>query len=684
MNAIKHTQSAWTRPYLEQQLTRAERLVQEDPNSEVSWAILGEACMNLKRWDDAIAAFKKSQSLSEKPEISDYHLSFAYFMKEEWQQGWEYYEARIPMNKTEDYPDYPNKRWSGEDLTGKRVLVLPEQGIGDNIQMLRYVSVLRERCASLLFPQSINLNFVINQIVKPEEIVPLNDLREGQYDYYISVMSLPLALGLMRPEQTTHLVPFLKPNEEKNREWRQKLSHLKGLKVGVIWGGNPKSGNDPNRSLDGRLYRRLAEVPGVQIVALQYREGRYPLVLEERDFFSYDACREVGPWEDLVGAVSACDVFISIDTSAAHLAGSLGLPVWVLLPWNSDFRWVDRGLTSPWYPKHRLFRCPEINDWPNLLETVAEALAEEVRQRAINVAQVPTLEELRSTFTYTQNANLILQTNEFNKVVRGKHGYFICNEFDRIISRSMIKYGEFAEATVDFYKSALYYECVAIEVGSFFGNHTLPIANIVGKMGHVYAFEAIKAFYHMLCGNLAINSLTQVDAYNIPVGAEEKNVLISEIQLDREFNYGGIDLRKFPAGTQTKQVTLDGFFFSKPEAEQLKRLDLLVADVNGMEADVLTGARKLIEKFSPLLYLGSNFQPFTSATIQTAWSLDYNLYWHAPRMYNPKNDASAKENIFEGKMLVNLIGIHKKHGVHPTLKLVLRADEYPQKRVING
>lgn len=680
MNAIKHTQSAWTRPYLEQNYASAKRLVEKEPESEKAWALLGDCCMNLKKWDEGLAAFEQCRAVSTKLETLAYTMAYAYFMLGEWEKGWTNYEFRIPSNLEGDYPEYPNKRWSNEDLSGKRVLVLPEQGIGDNLQMFRYIKVLRERCSSLLFPLSTNLNFVVEQLFKTEEIVPLNELHEGQYDLYISTMSLPKALGLMRPEQTSNLVPYLKVSEEKVQAWKIKLSHLKGLKVGLVWGGNPKSGNDPNRSLDGRLYRRLAEVPGVQLVALQFREGRYPLPLEERNFFAYDAGREVGPWEELAGAIAACDVFISIDTSAAHLAGSLGIPTWVLLPWNEDFRWSGDPHSTPWYPTHRLIRCPEINDWPNLLETVAESLAEEVENRGIQVSEVPSLDQLQAAFSYSKSANLVLETNEFNKVVKGKHGYFICNEYDRVIGRSMLKYGEFAESTVDFYKSTLHYECTAIEVGSFFGNHTIPLANFVGKMGRVYSFEAIRSFYYMLCGNLAMNSINHVEAYNIPIGDQEKEVLISEIQLDREFNYGAIDLRKFPVGRPTMMTTLDKFFLDRPKNEQPKRVDLLVADVNGMEAEVLSGAKDLLNQYTPLLYLGSNFPAFSPATIQTAWNLDYNVYWHVPRMYNPKNDANVTENIFEGKVLVNLIGIHKKHGIHQKLPLVRRVDEFPQRK----
>ncbi|MGF1571591.1 MAG: FkbM family methyltransferase, partial [Sumerlaeia bacterium] len=661
--------------------TTAKRLVAKKPEDVSALALLSEACVNLKKYDEALQIFDLLQQLSTNKENYEFNKAFCYFHQGDWVSGWDFYENRIAANTSNDYQEHPNTRWSGEDLTGKRVLVLPEQGIGDNIQMFRYVQVLREKCAQILFPKSANLKFVVEQVFKPEEILPEPELREGQYDYYIYTMSLPKALGIHTPQAASKLVPYLQLPAAKATEWKQKLSALKGLKVGVVWGGNPKSGNDPNRSLDGRLYRRLAEIPGVQLVALQYREGRYPLILEERDFFSYDAGREVGPWEDFAGAVAACDVFISIDTSGAHLAGSLGLPTWLLLPWNADFRWsTSGGESSPWYSNHRLFRCPDINDWPNLLEEVAEKLTQQVQMRGINADSIPTLQQLQSNFNYSKNANIVLETNEFNKVVKGKHGYFICNEFDRIIGRSLIKYGEFAESTVDFYKSVLYHECVAIEVGSFFGNHTVPLAHLVGKMGKVYSFEAIKAFYYMLCGNIAMNSLTQIEAHNLPIGDEERQILISDLQLDRNFNYGAIDIRKFPLGEPARLTTLDAFFMNRPGYAPLKRLDLLVADVNGMEAEVLTGAKQLIQKFQPYLYLGSNFQPFTPKTIQTAWELDYNVYWHVPRMFNPKNDANVAENIFEGKVLVNLIGIHKKHGFHHRLPLVKSALEYPHRK----
>ncbi|MDX1971480.1 MAG: hypothetical protein SFY68_03005, partial [Candidatus Sumerlaeia bacterium] len=457
MPAAKHSQTAWSRAYLEQNYLRAQETVKEHPNEAGAWSQLLEATMNLKKFEEARVAAERALELL-KPEMPDlekvrtgllYNMAYLHFEMRDWSKAWGLYENRIPCNTNDDYKEFPNKRWNGEDLTGKRVFLLPEQGIGDNIMMFRFVAPLRERCERIFFPYTQNLKFIVEQTFRPEEMVRPDQLGEGDYDYYIHGMSLPLAMGCTTPESVTPYVPFLKPDEQKLQEWRSKLSLLKGLKVGVIWGGNIKSGNDCNRSLDPRLLRRLAEVPGVQLVALQYREGRYPLPLEERDFISYDASHEVGPWEDLVGAAMACDVFLTIDTSAGHLLGSIGHPTWLMLQYNSDYRWSAAEETSPWYPNHRLFRCPDVNDWSSVMESVAKALQEKINALGIEVSSVPSLEQLQARFDYKKNANLILGTNQENQIVKGKHGYFICNSFDRIIGRSMIKYGEYSENTVE-------------------------------------------------------------------------------------------------------------------------------------------------------------------------------------------------------------------------------------------
>ncbi len=688
MLAAKHSQTAWSRAYLEQNYLRAQELIAAHPNEPAAWTQVLEASMNLRKLEEARTAAERVFELMklDSPEAEKarygflYNLSYLYFELKDWKKAWELYENRIPCNANEDYKEFPNKRWNGEDLTGKRVFLLPEQGIGDNIMMFRFVAPLRARCERIFFPYTQNLKFIVEQVFLPEELVRPDQLGEGDYDYYLHGMSLPLAMGCTTPESVTPYVPFLKTHEAKVLEWKQKLSVLKGLKVGVIWGGNIKSGNDCNRSLDPRLLRRLAEVPGVQLVALQYREGRYPLPLEERDFISYDASHEVGPWEDLIGAVSACDVFLTIDTSAGHLLGSIGYPTWLMLQYNSDYRWSAAEESSPWYPNHRLFRCPDVNDWSSVLETIAAELEQKTREHNLDISSVPTLAQLQARFDYKKNANLILGTNQENQIVKGKHGYFICNSFDRIISRSMIKYGEYSENTVEFFQSVLHYECVVIEVGSFFGNHTVPLANAVGKSGRVYAFEPIHAFYYMLCGNIAINNLTQVDAQMIPIGDTERKAPISPIQLDRNFNYGGIDIRKFPFGYEAQMKTLDGIFIKEDEKQNLKRLDLVVIDVNGMEAEVLKGSKQLLEKYTPHIYLGNNFPKFSPATIRAAEELGYNLYWHIPKMYNPANDAQVKENIFEGMVTVNMIGVHKKYPINTRLQRVSNPEEYPQRK----
>ncbi|MDX1971976.1 MAG: FkbM family methyltransferase, partial [Candidatus Sumerlaeia bacterium] len=145
-------------------------------------------------------------------------------------------------------------------------------------------------------------------------------------------------------------------------------------------------------------------------------------------------------------------------------------------------------------------------------------------------------------------------------------------------------------------------------------------------------------------------------------------------------NYGGIDIRKFPFGYSTPMRTLDNFFLKEDEKQHPKRVDLVVIDVNGMEAEVLNGAKRLLEKYTPHLYLGNNFAQFSPATIRAAEEIGYNLYWHIPKMYNPSNDAQVKENIFEGMVTVNLIGVHKKYPVNMRLQRVRGPEEYPQRK----
>ncbi len=172
-------------------------------------------------------------------------------------------------------------------------------------------------------------------------------------------------------------VPYLKPDEQRLKFWRERLSTLKGFKVGVVWRGNPKHKNDRNRSMTPAQYAGFLDLPGVSVVNLQ-KDARVDEIAAlgvKKDSF-LDPAPDMGNFEDTAALVSCLDLVISVDTSVCHLAGALGKPVWTLLPFAPDWRWLLERNDTPWYPSMRLFRQPQTGDWQSVVSVVRQALSQ--------------------------------------------------------------------------------------------------------------------------------------------------------------------------------------------------------------------------------------------------------------------------------------------------------------------
>ena len=238
----------------------------------------------------------------------------------------------------------------------------------------------------------------------------------------------------------------------------------------------------------------------------------------------------------------------------------------------------------------------------------------------------------------------------FNTMVRARHGLMLFNRNDIYVGRSIGKYGEFSEAEVNLFAQFCRAGDIVVEAGSNIGAHTLPLSKLVGPAGRVHAFEPQRIVFQTLCANLAINSVTNVEAHHAALAAETGIVRIPDLAYEQENNFGGLELARLDGGVPVPQRRLD-------DCLVLQHCRLIKIDVEGMEHSVITGARALIAAHRPFLYVENDRLEKSAALITLIESLGYSLYWHLPPMFNPDNFARDEENVFPNLISVNMLGI---------------------------
>jgi hypothetical protein len=268
--------------------------------------------------------------------------------------------------------------WRGESLFRKRILVFAEQGIGDAIQFLRYLPLLRQRGAALI---GVLVGVVLQRLTAdsfPGSIDALSTIvGDVPFDYKVSLMSLAAIFGTTLATIPS-AVPYLRTTPDRVEKWRQRIGEH-GFRIGIVWQGNPRYGSDRERSMPVAHFAPIAAVPSVRLISLQAGPGTQQLrslpagmkveELGEEISNNPDGLREVA------AAMENLDLMVMSDTSPTHLAGALGRPVWVALPYSADWRWLRDREDSPWYPTMRLFRQETRGDWPGVFERIAREVA---------------------------------------------------------------------------------------------------------------------------------------------------------------------------------------------------------------------------------------------------------------------------------------------------------------------
>ncbi len=329
-------------------------------------------------WRDAGAFDEALKRLNEALLIQPQHVnahvvrSIVYFLKGDVARGRVEYEWRLMMPDALP-PKVPGRRWRGEEIAGKRVLLLAEQGLGDVIQACRHIAGLRARgvgALTLHVPRALRV-LLADNFPDVEVVTSLSDI--GGVDFHCGMMSLPLLLEGPTPPEAMPQAAYLAVSEERVEIWRQKFSCLKGRKIGLVWAGNATYQSDHMRSMKAEHLRPLLDLPDCHFFSLQVGPATAGMVALKPKV--EDLSAQVSNMTDAAAAIAALDLVISVDTSLAHLGGALGTEVWTMLPHVPDWRWGMSGDKHPLYGTVRLFRQKVRGDWAGVVSDIRAALA---------------------------------------------------------------------------------------------------------------------------------------------------------------------------------------------------------------------------------------------------------------------------------------------------------------------
>ncbi len=345
------------------------------PNHVQAWNNRGRALQALNRHAEAIASFDKAIALQKDYADAHFNRALSLLTLGDLPHGFAQYEWRWKRSGMIDTRrGYGKRLWLGEyPLARKTILLHAEQGLGDTIQFARYASLLARSGATVVLEVQPELKTLLAGL---DGVTSCHARGEAlpAYDVHCPLGSLPLALKT-GPSSIPADIPYLRADEARIAKWRARIEALPGKRVALAWAGNVSHANDRNRTIDLTLLEPLFALEDVSFLSIQRELRGDDAELLARHANVSHLGGDLSDMADTAAVAALADLSISVDTSVVHLAGALGRPVWVMLPFAPDWRWTLTCDSSPWYPQARLFRQPALGDWPSLLATLRAELA---------------------------------------------------------------------------------------------------------------------------------------------------------------------------------------------------------------------------------------------------------------------------------------------------------------------
>jgi len=322
---------------------------------------------------EAIVAFKQAIKIRPMWDEAHWVLGVSLLKVGSFRTGFCEYEWRKKRQRVKGYHDYFLRKpeWQGEIFSGKKLLVYAEQGLGDLLQFVRYLPMVKARGGSVALLGRTPLDRLFASAVGVDELVE-NEQSIEDFDLAIALLSLPTIFGTTL-NTIPATIPYLQVEEDIIAKWQPCMDD-RSFKIGLVWAGKTTSDALGGRSMTFSQFEPLVTVPGVTFYSLQKGEGEEQAEFPPTGMQFRHISDKIHDFADTAGAIANLDLVISIDTSVVHLAGAMGKEVWVLLPYNAEWRWLLDKEESPWYPTMRLFRQKKQGNWSGVMDDVVKEL----------------------------------------------------------------------------------------------------------------------------------------------------------------------------------------------------------------------------------------------------------------------------------------------------------------------
>jgi len=361
---------------MDQAFASFDRALALRPNFPAALNEKARALWSLQLLEDAFATFHRSLAVAPDNADTIWNLALLQMLTGDFERGWLGREARwkAPSLGLAER-GFSQARWLGDrPLEGRSILLHADEALGDSIQFARYASMVAALGARVILEVKPAVRQLLAGIRGVADCIDRSSTQSLAFDLHCPLGSLPLAFGTR-----LDTIPFAQgylpvPPTEHMRAWEDRLGRRTRVRVGLVWSGDPGHKNDHNRSIALRALAPLLDCD-VQFVSLQkgIRNEDRAFLAERPDVV--DLTDQLTDFSATAALMSCLDLVISVDTSVVHLAGALGIPVWTMLPFNPDWRWLLNRDDSPWYRSMRLFRQPKRDDWASVVDSVRRELA---------------------------------------------------------------------------------------------------------------------------------------------------------------------------------------------------------------------------------------------------------------------------------------------------------------------